>query len=136
MTKVNFKNKALNVHPQRAQVIVAACLQTACRQVSLKLSNSGNLKGHRLGSSGAPQEINTRPRQERQQHGIEIQQGYRHCEKKVETLELKNLINQIKTTVDSTISRQDQTEERLSEVENKIEEILHTDNHKDKNEYL
>jgi hypothetical protein len=38
--------------------------------------------------------------------------------------------------VDSIISRQDQVEETLSEVEGKIEEILHTDNNKEKNKYL
>jgi hypothetical protein len=36
-----------------------------------------------------------------------------------------NLINQIKITVDSVISRQYQTEERISEMEDKIKEILH-----------
>jgi hypothetical protein len=43
-------------------------------------------------------------------------------------------INQIQTTVDSIISRQDPAEERISE-EDKIEEILHTITMK-KNEHL
>jgi TolA-binding protein len=36
--------------------------------------------------------------------------------------------------VDSIISRQDQTEERISEMEDKVEELVH--NHKEKNEYV
>jgi TolA-binding protein len=35
--------------------------------------------------------------------------------------------------MDSIISRQDQTEERLSEMEEKIEELLHANNHTEKN---
>jgi TolA-binding protein len=41
-------------------------------------------------------------------------------------------INQLQTTMDSVISTQDQTEERISEMEDKIEELLHTNNHKEK----
>jgi TolA-binding protein len=37
--------------------------------------------------------------------------------------------------VDNTISRQHQTEERLPEMEDKMEELLHTNNHKEKNEH-
>jgi hypothetical protein len=38
--------------------------------------------------------------------------------------------------VDSIISRQDEIEEKLSEMQDKIEEILYSDNNKEKNEYL
>jgi TolA-binding protein len=51
-------------------------------------------------------------------------------------LEIKNSINQIKTTEDNIISRQDQAEERISKMEDKIEEILHTDSQKIRNECL
>jgi TolA-binding protein len=42
---------------------------------------------------------------------------------------MKTSINQIQTTVDNIISRQDKTEERISQMEDKIEELLHTNNH-------
>jgi TolA-binding protein len=51
-------------------------------------------------------------------------------------LEMKTLINHIKNTVDSIISRQDQTEERISEMADKIKELLHVNYHKGKNEYI
>jgi TolA-binding protein len=41
-------------------------------------------------------------------------------------LEMKTSINQIKFTVDRIISRQDQAEEGISEMKDKIEELLHT----------
>jgi hypothetical protein len=44
-------------------------------------------------------------------------------------LEMKNLINQIKMIEDSILSRQNQAEERISEMEDKIKEILCTDNY-------
>jgi hypothetical protein len=47
----------------------------------------------------------------------------------VEMLEVKTS-NTIKTTLDSIISRQDQTEEILSEIEDKIEEVLLGNYHK------
>jgi hypothetical protein len=53
----------------------------------------------------------------------------------VEMLETKTSINQIQTTVDNIISKQDQTVERISEMEEKIKESLHAHNHKEKNEY-
>jgi TolA-binding protein len=34
--------------------------------------------------------------------------------------------------VDSIISRQEQTEEKISEMENKIEELLNANNHKER----
>jgi TolA-binding protein len=37
--------------------------------------------------------------------------------------------------MDSIISRQDQTEERISEIEDKMEELVHANNHKEKHEY-
>jgi hypothetical protein len=43
---------------------------------------------------------------------------------KVQTLEMKTLINQMQTTADSVISRQDQTEERLSEMEDNIDGVI------------
>jgi hypothetical protein len=45
---------------------------------------------------------------------------------------MRTSINQTKTTVDTIISRQDQTEEKISEMEDKVREIMHTDNHKGK----
>jgi hypothetical protein len=45
---------------------------------------------------------------------------------------METSINQIKTAVVSIISKPDQAEERLSQMEDKIKEILHTDNHKRK----
>jgi hypothetical protein len=54
----------------------------------------------------------------------------------VKMLEMKMSINQIETTVDNITSRQDQTEERKSEMENKIKRILHMDNNEEKNEYI
>jgi TolA-binding protein len=47
-------------------------------------------------------------------------------------LEMKTSTSQIQTTVDSIISRKDQTEERISEIEEKIKELLHTNHHKEK----
>jgi hypothetical protein len=38
--------------------------------------------------------------------------------------------------VDSIITRQSHTEERVSEMEDKTEEVLHANNHKEKNEYI
>jgi ArsR family metal-binding transcriptional regulator len=49
---------------------------------------------------------------------------------------MKTSINQIKTTVNSIIRKQDQAEEIISELEDKIKEIWHTDNCKEKNEYI
>jgi hypothetical protein len=51
----------------------------------------------------------------------------------VEMLEIKISIYQIQTIMDSIISRQDQTEERISEMVNKIEKLLQANNHKEKN---
>lgn len=48
---------------------------------------------------------------------------------------METSINQIKTAVVSIISKPDQAEERLSQMEDKIKEILHTDNDK-KSAYL
>jgi hypothetical protein len=45
---------------------------------------------------------------------------------------MKILINQIKTTMDSIISRQDKTKERILEIEDKIEELLQANNHEEK----
>jgi uncharacterized protein Yka (UPF0111/DUF47 family) len=50
-------------------------------------------------------------------------------------LEMKTLVNQMKTTVD-TINRQDQAEERISDTEDKIDKVLQANNHKGKNKYL
>jgi predicted 2-oxoglutarate/Fe(II)-dependent dioxygenase YbiX len=47
-------------------------------------------------------------------------------------LEMKTSINQIQTTMDSIISRQDQTKERILEMKDNIEELLHANNHKEK----
>jgi TolA-binding protein len=47
-------------------------------------------------------------------------------------LEMKTSINQIKTTVHSLISREDQTEERISQMKDKIEEVLYINNHEEK----
>jgi methionine synthase II (cobalamin-independent) len=41
-------------------------------------------------------------------------------------------MNQVKTTVDPIIRRKDYTKERLSEMEDKIKEVLHTNNNKGK----
>jgi hypothetical protein len=49
---------------------------------------------------------------------------------------MKSSINQIKNTVDSIISKQDQAEERVSGMEGNMEEILQSDNSKEKNEEL
>lgn len=49
---------------------------------------------------------------------------------------MKISVKQLKTTVNCIISRQDQTEEKVSEMENRIEETFHIDYHKGKNEYL
>jgi predicted nucleic acid-binding Zn-ribbon protein len=51
----------------------------------------------------------------------------------VEILGMKISINQIQTTM---VGRQDQIEERISEMEDKIEELLHTKNHKEKIIYM
>jgi hypothetical protein len=78
-------------------------------------------------------EISARPTQDSQQHfpkEMEIMKS-----NQVEMLEMKISINQIKTTVDIIISRQDEAEERISETENKIEDVLHVNNHKEKNAY-
>jgi Fic family protein len=48
----------------------------------------------------------------------------------VEMLEISPPINQIKTIMDSIINKQDQTEERMSGMEDNLKEILHMDNHK------
>jgi hypothetical protein len=56
-------------------------------------------------------------------------------EKFSKEIDTKTSISQIKITMNSIISRHDQAEERASEMEDKMEEILHTDNHK-KNEYF
>jgi TolA-binding protein len=63
-----------------------------------------------------------------------IRQGNGNYGKKnqVNMLEMKTSINQIQTTMGSIISRQDQTEERISEMEDKIGELLHASNHKEK----
>jgi TolA-binding protein len=39
-------------------------------------------------------------------------------------IEIKTSINQVQTTRDSIISRQDQTEERISEMEDKIQDLV------------
>jgi hypothetical protein len=44
---------------------------------------------------------------------------------------MKSLMTQIKTTVDSIFSQQEQDEERISRLEDKMEEIL--DSHNNKN---
>jgi hypothetical protein len=49
--------------------------------------------------------------------------------------QIKASINQIKTTIDSIISRQDQLEERIPEMEDKSKGILHKDNRKERDEY-
>jgi hypothetical protein len=46
-------------------------------------------------------------------------------------LEIKSLINKIKDTI-GAISRQDQVKERISGMEDTIEEIFHSDNNKKK----
>jgi TolA-binding protein len=51
--------------------------------------------------------------------------------KKVEMLEIKSSINQIRTTVDSIISGQNQAEERILHMEDKIEEISCAENNKE-----
>jgi chromosome segregation ATPase len=51
----------------------------------------------------------------------------------VEMLKMKTSINQIQAAIDSTTSGQDQTEERISELEKQVEELLHANNHKEKN---
>jgi hypothetical protein len=43
---------------------------------------------------------------------------------------MKTSINPIQTTMD--ISKHDQKEERISEMEDKMEELLHANNHKEK----
>jgi hypothetical protein len=43
----------------------------------------------------------------------------------------KTSINQIKLRVDSVISRQNQTEEKMSEMEDKIEGLVHVNNQKE-----
>jgi hypothetical protein len=43
---------------------------------------------------------------------------------------MKTSINQIKTTVYSTINRQDQAEKRISEMEDETKGMLHQDNQK------
>jgi hypothetical protein len=43
--------------------------------------------------------------------------------------ETKTSINQMQTTVNSIISRQEQTKERILEMEDKIEEFLQANNH-------
>jgi TolA-binding protein len=45
---------------------------------------------------------------------------------------MKTSINQIQTTMDSIISRWDQTKERISEMEDKIKELLHANNQEEK----
>jgi hypothetical protein len=45
-------------------------------------------------------------------------------EKNIEILEMNRSINQIKDPVKNMISRLDQGEERIPEIENKIEELL------------
>jgi hypothetical protein len=54
--------------------------------------------------------------------------------KKGEMSEIKSLVNQIKTRVANVITRQDQEEERLLWMEDKIKEMLHSNNNKVKNE--
>jgi hypothetical protein len=51
----------------------------------------------------------------------------------VQILEVKTSINLIQTTMDSIVSRQDQTEEIILQMEDKMEEILHANNYKEKN---
>jgi hypothetical protein len=46
--------------------------------------------------------------------------------------EMITLIKQIKNIAGSIVSRQYQTKERISDMEDKIEKILHADNHKEK----
>jgi hypothetical protein len=48
-------------------------------------------------------------------------------------LEIKSSINHIRKTVGSIVYRQDQAEERISWIEDKIKEILYSDNN-EKNE--
>jgi hypothetical protein len=45
-------------------------------------------------------------------------------------LEMKTSINQVQTTVGSIINKQDQTEERTSEMQDKIKEFFHANNYK------
>jgi hypothetical protein len=51
-------------------------------------------------------------------------------------LEVKTSINQIQITMDSIISRQDETEERIWEMETTIEEVLHVNSHKEKKSWI
>jgi DNA-binding ferritin-like protein len=55
--------------------------------------------------------------------------------KKMEMLEIKNCINQIKITMESIINRLDQAEDRVSGIEDKVEEILYSESSKEKNKY-
>jgi hypothetical protein len=48
-------------------------------------------------------------------------------------LEMKTSINQMQTTINNIITRQEQTEERISEMEDDVEWQLHISNHKEKN---
>jgi hypothetical protein len=47
-------------------------------------------------------------------------------------LEINSSINQMKSTVESFINRVDKGEERISEIEDKIVEPLHSDSNKEK----
>jgi septal ring factor EnvC (AmiA/AmiB activator) len=69
--------------------------------------------------------------QESKQHGREIQQGNGNI-RITEMLEMETSINQIQTTMDSIVRRQDQTEKGISEMESKTEELFHAKNHKEK----
>jgi hypothetical protein len=48
---------------------------------------------------------------------------------------MKTSINQIQTTIDGTISRQDQTKERIPKMEENSEEIMDASNCKERKEY-
>jgi hypothetical protein len=50
----------------------------------------------------------------------------------VEMLEVKTTINQIQTVMGNIITREHKTEERMSEVEDKIEKLLYVNNHEEK----
>jgi hypothetical protein len=50
-------------------------------------------------------------------------------------LKMKTSINQIQTTIDGTISRQDQTKERIPKMEENSEEIMDASNCKERKEY-
>jgi hypothetical protein len=50
----------------------------------------------------------------------------------IEMFEMKTSVNQIQIIVSSIISRKDRREERIPDMENKLTEILHTNNYKEK----